>query len=260
MAKLVPGVNDIGTTHPWLLAEMVDPTIATEFTAGSNKKLRWSCANDAHDPWWAVVKNRTTSVNPRGCPYCAGRLPVVGVTDLATTHPWLLTEMVDPSLATEFTAGSHKKVRWSCAKDDHPAWSAAVCHRTRTPNPRGCPTCATHGFDHSKPAWVYLLKSDLDDAYKVGLTNNLAERCDRHRGHGFGREVEVLPPQNGVDAQAYEKELKATIKQVGWKPARTAKDMRSGGFTETFKKSDSGELNSFKDLEFALLRRILAAA
>lgn len=39
----------------------------------------------------------------------------------------------------------------------------------------GCPSCASHGFDPSKPGVLYYLKITTDDGqilYKIGITNN----------------------------------------------------------------------------------------
>ena len=38
-AKLVPGVNDLGTVNPELAAEVVDPSLAQTLTRSSHKKV-----------------------------------------------------------------------------------------------------------------------------------------------------------------------------------------------------------------------------
>lgn len=62
----------------------------------------------------------------------------VGVNDLATTHPDIAAQLVDKSLSTILTAGSHRKVMWRCDKGHE--WAAAV--KSRTLIGAGCPVCS----------------------------------------------------------------------------------------------------------------------
>lgn len=83
------------------------------------------------------MNNRQKKV---GCPYCSGKLPIVGLTDLETTNPELLKEwdysknIITPK---EIKAGSGTKVWWKCSLGH--SWSASPNHRTKG---RGCPICA----------------------------------------------------------------------------------------------------------------------
>ena len=63
---VLPGSNDLATTHPELAKQLVDQTLAIALTAGSHKKVSWRCA--AGHEWEALVKSR---VEGRGCPVCA---------------------------------------------------------------------------------------------------------------------------------------------------------------------------------------------
>ena len=40
----------------------------------------------------------------------------------------------------------------------------------------GCPSCATYGFDPSKPGMLYYLSINHGQAYKIGITNNSVEK------------------------------------------------------------------------------------
>ncbi len=125
-----PGFNDLATSHPDLAAEaLFDPTAVV---AQSNRCAPWRCA--AGHEWEATVYNRTKG---NGCPFCSGRSAVVGVNDLATTHPQLASEALFD--ATGLSAGSGKQVRWRCA----------LGHEWRTtPHARasgyGCPVCSNY--------------------------------------------------------------------------------------------------------------------
>lgn len=78
-------------------------------TYGSGKKIYWKCKKD--HLFVASVNNR---IKGKGCPYCSGRKPIVGKTDLATVNPILVDEWdyeknVDVA-PNELTAHFNKKV------------------------------------------------------------------------------------------------------------------------------------------------------
>jgi plastocyanin len=101
----------LSKTHPKLAKEAFgwDPAV---ITFGVGKKLKWKCKNE--HTWEASPNTRSGEKGP-GCPYCSGRLPVVGVNDLKTTHPELAKQAVGWN-PKNFSAGSGKKVKWKCKK------------------------------------------------------------------------------------------------------------------------------------------------
>lgn len=107
-------------------------------TAYSNKKVSWKCSVCEHR-WEAIIANRTTG---RGCPCCAGKLPILGKTDLVSTHPEISRQWdyeANRNLKPEqFTANSGKMVYWKCSVCDQ-SWKAIIANRT---NGKGCPYCA----------------------------------------------------------------------------------------------------------------------
>ena len=136
--KVWPGFNDLATTHPKLVRTWdweKNTILPTEITVGVGKKVWWKCV--LGHSWEAQVRKRAAG---QGCPYCCGRYPVVGETDLATTHLHLLQEWdweKNHILPTEVSAGSNKKVWWKC-KHGH-SWKATAIDRTKG---KGCPKCA----------------------------------------------------------------------------------------------------------------------
>lgn len=128
----VAGVNDLATSHPELAAQAVgwEPT---SVLAGSGSSLLWRC--EVGHEWEAVVASR--ALNGAGCPYCSGRYPIIGQTDLATSHPALAAQAHgwDP---TTVKAGTAKKVEWCCARGH--LWRATVS--SRASRGTGCPVCA----------------------------------------------------------------------------------------------------------------------
>ena len=59
------------------------------YTVRSGIKVWWRC-KEGHS-WKAVIASRTGKKYVQ-CPYCSGRLPIVGTNDLQTTNPDLIEE------------------------------------------------------------------------------------------------------------------------------------------------------------------------
>lgn len=104
---------------------------------GSIDKYWWKCKKCGNS-WPARPLARTRG---SGCPYCSGRLPLVGVNDLATVAPQLIEEWDfkknerDPS---QYKPNSADKVWWKCSNCSY-EWPAKISHRFRG---SGCPFCA----------------------------------------------------------------------------------------------------------------------
>ena len=136
---VLPGENDIVSVAPHM-EKLWHPTrngdlLPTMVMPGSNKKLWWQCEK-GHE-WQARAY---TVKEGCACPYCAGKRPIVGKTDLATTHPhisdmWSSKNKLKP---TEVTAGSHKKVWLICEKGHE--WEVQVDSVALMGC--GCPYCA----------------------------------------------------------------------------------------------------------------------
>ena len=135
---VIPGVNDVATTHPDVAALMVDQSLTTKLTGSSNKKVEFWCGNPSHDHWNAPLSN--VARQGTRCPQCSGRRAITGVDDLATTHPALAAELVNQSLATTLKAGSNASVFWQCSMDPNHTWHATIY--SRTAKKTGCPYCS----------------------------------------------------------------------------------------------------------------------
>ena len=137
--KVLQGYNDLQTTNPQLAKEWHTiknaPIKPSDVTIGSERKVWWQCEN-GHE-WKAIISNRAKGV---GCPYCCGRIPIVGISDLATTMPELAAEWHPTKngdlLPKDVSAGAERKVWWICAEGHE--WQAYVGNRTRG---TGCPIC-----------------------------------------------------------------------------------------------------------------------
>ncbi len=136
------GVNDLASQRPEVAAELHpsrnNGVTATEICVQSNVRRWWKCGTCTHE-WQVAVCSRSAG---SGCPACAGKVPIPGVTDLATVspaaaatwHPALNGELTP----ADVTAGSKKKHWWLCRECGH-SWQLSVMNRTRA---SGCPACA----------------------------------------------------------------------------------------------------------------------
>lgn len=140
-SRILPGLNDLGTTHPQIAQEWHPnknlPLTSSEVSRGSNKKVWW-LGNCGHE--WISSPNTRTSKNS-GCVYCSGKAVLSGFNDLATTHPEISQEWHPeknlPLTPFETSKGSNLKVWWlgSCGHE----WEAMVNNRVSLK--RGCPIC-----------------------------------------------------------------------------------------------------------------------
>lgn len=119
---------------PELAKQLVDKSLLDSLGVSSKESVLWRCEK-GHE-WMALVSNRYRK--GYGCPYCSGRLPIVGENDLATLKPDLVDEMVDKSLASKLKLTSHMKVMWRCERGH--TWEASVSSRVQKSS--GCPYCS----------------------------------------------------------------------------------------------------------------------
>ena len=147
--RVIPGETDLLTKKPELAKEwnyekntLFSPQ---KVASGSGKKVWWKCQY-GHE-WEAIISSRA---NGKGCPFCSGRLPIVGKTDLATTNPKLLDEwdyVKNGSLTPEMvSARSDKLVWWKCSICND-SWKSAVKNRTKGCD---CPKCKNNKISLKK--------------------------------------------------------------------------------------------------------------
>ena len=130
---LEKGVNDLETLHPEIASEAYgwDPS---SYLPGSNKPMLWRCKK-SHKPWTLSIDNRVRSKTL--CPYCFGKLPIVGETDLKTLYPEIAAQ-ADGWDPTEYTGQSNDEMPWICNLG-HP-FPQMICNRTG--KNEGCPYCS----------------------------------------------------------------------------------------------------------------------
>lgn len=199
---VIPGVNDVATTHPNAAALMVDKKLRTKLTGSSNKKVEFWCGNPKHNHWTAPLSN--VARQGTRCPQCSGRRPVSGKSDLVTTHPKLAAELVDRSLATTLKPGSNTSVLWQCPANPKHTWKATPY--SRTAKKTGCPYCSgrkivpgvndlatTHPASHPKTAKRYQMRlTEMVQALVPGSTI----LSDDHTVLPSGKELDIVVPDH----------------------------------------------------------------
>lgn len=140
--RIIIGENDLFTLVPW----MKDYWDFDKNSVGFENQIS---IGSPRNVWVKCKKGHSFSVSlvnylkKKGdyCPYCSGRYPIIGETDLATTHPDLVKEWdygkngdLTPQ---QVSKGSDKKVWWKCSKDHE--WQAVISSRSNTNC--GCPYC-----------------------------------------------------------------------------------------------------------------------
>ena len=196
---IVPGINDISTTHPdiskhWDFEKNGDLT-PIDFGAGSNKYVFWKC-DKGHSFDARIYNMMHTRRKTFYCPICENAQIQVGYNDLTTTHPKLVEEWdyeKNTVLPTQVTAGMQKKiVWWKCKKHGHSFPSSIELRAKRG---LGCPYCANQkllkGFNDTATLcpqildyWDYENNENGPDEY-IGIYSNKTVSLKCSLGHRF---------------------------------------------------------------------------
>lgn len=132
--------NDFKTKHPEIVKEWDyerNYPIKPENMAQSAKMKVWWICSQGHS-YSATISNRHCG---KGCPYCAGKYPIVGETDLLTKYPELKKEWAyernSNKKPEDYTVYSNISVWWKCENGHY--WKATIRSRS---SGCGCPTCS----------------------------------------------------------------------------------------------------------------------
>ncbi len=111
-----------------------------DLTAGSGRRVWWTCSRGSDHRWRAKPNNRTQG---SGCPFCTNRR--VSVTNsLATLFPEIASEWDSVQNGTlspsAIVATSTRVAWWQCRHDERHAWRTSVRDRTR--DLTSCPFCS----------------------------------------------------------------------------------------------------------------------
>ncbi len=227
------GFNDLATTHPELAKEWHPtknlPLTPKEISSGSPKKIWWTCEYD-HE--WLTTPNSRSS--GRGCPFCSNNKVLAGFNDMATTHPELAKEWHPtknlPLTPKDVIAGTPLRLWWKC--DSGHEWPATGNKRYMS---RGCPSCASFGFDSAKPGLLYLIENKTLLARKVGIMNIDSNRLKEFRELGWKVLFQRSESQGSIIRDVETQVLRWIRKDLQLPQCLTKEDMGTHrGETETF--------------------------
>lgn len=139
---ILPGFNDLATTHPVLAAEWNEEKngdlTPQRISYGYDKKVWWRCSL-GHE-WKAPPSTRIRMA--AGCPICSGYAVQKGYNDLETLYPLVAAEWNyeknNALTPDQVVAGSNRLVWWRCSLGHE--WRAVIVDRTVGTN--GCPYCS----------------------------------------------------------------------------------------------------------------------
>ena len=139
---------------------------------GSTKKVWWIC-NKGHE-FQATVNNRSSGY---GCPYCSGRKPYKGETDLVTTNPRLAAEWHPtknyPLCPEDVSAGSKKKVWWKCNMGHE--WLAVIYSRS---DGNDCPVCSKRNHSSFPEQAIYFYTKKVFPDAVNGFTELFSNKME----------------------------------------------------------------------------------
>lgn len=184
--KIIPGINDLFTTHPTLRAEWspINTVDAKKVHFGSSERVWWICSK-CNNPYDSLIYNRTKG---KECPRlrCQNdkantskrETYVIKSSSFSESRPDLLEEWdfvrntsLDP---TKISSGVKELAWWNCKNCSH-KWRSTVDNRNRG---RGCPKCSNRFSRLEEKAFnsiVEILKSLKNDTEIIQNSRPLRE-------------------------------------------------------------------------------------
>lgn len=199
-SHVVRGVNDLASVAPEIAADL-HPTLngeltAVDITAASSRPVWWVC--DVFHPYRATPANRT--LNGTECAVCLGRVILIGVNDLQTTHPDIAADLHPGSCSTkradQLTANDAKPRAWVCGEGHE--YRATVRQRVEG---KSCPECdkrrnrtSGRGFAYRFPELAATWRPELNEGrdprdYTARSKLDVIWWCEK--GHPFKMRIEA---------------------------------------------------------------------
>ncbi len=190
--KVAPGSSDFFSKNPKMREEWDEVANGLEAPidlSTSKQKYWWKCR--AGHSYESSTGHRSRG---QGCPYCANKKVLLGFNDLATTHPDLFAEILQPEsdlFGSRVSAGSDRKLHWMCTLCGQ-TYIASVGSRVRG---SGCPVCANlkvvegvNDLSTTHPNLAKMWDAEMNSPTKLaeivkGSNKAFFWRCER--GHQF---------------------------------------------------------------------------
>ena len=233
--KVLPGFNDLATTHPEL-ASQADGWDPTEIISGS-KKVNWICSEGHRTS--ASITNRKSGSD---CRVCTNQEVLFGFNDLETKFPKIAAEADGWDPRRIFPKSNSRKT-WKCSEGH--SWVATVGSRTGLN--AGCPTCAPGGgYDPNDDGYLYFLTHSNWEMLQIGITNVPDRRMREHKKLGWGL-IEIRGPMDGHLTQQWETAILRMLKAKGADLSNSKIAGKFDGYSEAWSKS-TFEVSSIKEL------------
>lgn len=159
----------------------------------TNSRAIFKCSNN--HTWTTVVA--AVVYNKTLCPYCTEYYLSKDVINKRIKESNREIELVGKYL------GNHINSLFRCG--EHHEFMASPSNILTG---RGCPHCATYGFNPSIPGYSYLLK--FDGFIKYGITNNIDQRLKQHLKNGKFSVCVIKRFEVGSEAREWETTIKKT--------------------------------------------------
>lgn len=177
-------------------------------------KMRFKCQ---YGHTWETTPNHI--LRGSGCPYCAGKLVVIGKTDLWTTRPDVARLLKDPKNGYKYSRGSHKKAYFVCPDCGSELYKEikSVCEQGI-----GCKYCSDNISYPNKlirqvlkytdvknidPEWspVWIGRHRYDIYFEIDHTPYIIE-MDGGLGHG-NRDIRNMNGQSSVEIDIFKENM-----------------------------------------------------
>lgn len=195
-SRVLPGFNDVATTHPEIIFQLWDfdknkDIYPSSYTKGSKKIVWWKCKK-GHS---YQLKIHSRTLYGFGCKVCSSNLLVPGVNDLATIKPELLKywDYEKNSLSPDKVSPcSRKKAWWKC--DSGHSFYKGISDKDKVKN-NDCRFCSGHavlkGFNdisttspHLLEIWDYEKNKDISpEDVTFGSSKKVWWKCEK--GHSY---------------------------------------------------------------------------
>ena len=196
--RRLKGFNDIRTLYPELLSEWdyEKNDVLPEDVSSLNYLAWWKC-NLGHS--YDMKISLRVGKQECGCPYCRGKRVLKGFNDLATTHPYILSEWdyeKNEIRPDKVSYGSAKKVWWKCRKGH--SFEQSIVYKVKSELESTCPYCSHQklmkGYNDLATTHAYILdewdyeKNDiLPTQIGVGTHKKIWWKCP------FGHSYQTYP-------------------------------------------------------------------
>lgn len=145
--KVLKGLNDLATTHPWLI---------NEWSTSNDMDFSSLMSNSGYKAWWkcSVCKGeyqqtvKKKILMKESCPYCQNNEVLKGFNDLETTHKHLMNEwdylnnilLADP---TEINEKCSQTVWWICKENSNHRYKLKINEKIKYEKRSfiSCPIC-----------------------------------------------------------------------------------------------------------------------